>query len=1724
MDNVSKVPKYVSTLKQLTRVSVLMAAVVSTHYAQSDGSTPAGAAPGAPVGSGALSKFENINPFNGHLNVHLPLLTIGGRGSLQTPMTLAIDHQWRVRATREFPKGQVLPATYSYQPEFDGGTALKPGYGPGVLVGRKTGETSTDSQSYCGDIPYDVYLDYTVGLTRLTFILPDGTEYELRDQLTGGQPKATLGQSPCSGHGAYRGRIFVSADGSASTFISDTDIYDAPDTRSGGEFSPTGNLMLRDGSKFRIENGLVRSIRDSAGNESTFTYGGSVNSPSYRKVLTVIDPLGRVVNVAYDQSDPAPYGLCDKITFKGFGGEQDQTIRISKSDLVDALRPDNPHMPLEDLFSHANGSGVVNPKVVSSVWLADGQQRYRFYYSSYLEVARVELPTGGAVEYDFAGFGDPPGDGFFGNDPEQGNSFIYRRLTERRVYSDGATLEGKTTFSADEIGDSLPGALSTVTVNHWKPGSPSATLISSQIHYFTGSAFGSMKMKRNTEYSPAMEGREYQTEYLASDGLTVLRRVNKNWQQRAPLGWWRTDHPSLSLDCEPPNDPRLVEAITTLPTLNLVSKQTFACDIYNNQTDVYDYSYGVGVPGSLVRHIHTDYLTTNSYNGIDYTGTSVHIRDLQTAKFIYALSSGAETTVAAVEFRYDEPERSVLTYDSVTGWVNPGNSAPGHQTTTRSWLNFNAGSFSTYPNGTYLETHAQYDQCGNIRHLWDARGNQSSVTYYDSFSDGIPRNTYAFATHASLPPVPFPAGQTASTITFSKASTYDFSTGHLTSITDVNGTSTTFSYSGPFNRLHQITRPFGGGSTTYEYGDEPNNVYVRTLTTQNSTQTLELVETLDGLGRPSRAFSFRGNSTYETTDTQYDEMGRNWRRSNPYLSSGPGSTVNPSDLWTTVSYDALSRNTTVTYPDNTHSTITYGAVTTYTPGTTTTVTDQANKKRRTVIDALGKIIRADEPDKNTGSLGTENSPVLSTYYTYDALGNLLTVFQGGNQLRTFVYDSLGRQISATNPEAGPINGPGTTTYKYDEVGNPLERTDPRGVVTTYAFDALHRITARSYSDGTPGVTYTYYGDSTPSLRGRLASISSSVSTNTYDSYDALGRVFSATQTTDGQTYATSYEYDYLGHLTSQTYPSGRIVTTTFDITGRESQVSGQMAGESNKTYASQLSYTPHGAVTSMQLGNGLAYGASFNSRLQTESISLAEAGTAAPKLLDLRFAYGGVSNNGSLLSQRIIVANSPGLDVTQSYGYDQLNRLTSAAEASGANVTWKQVFIYDFYGNRQFDTTQTTANVLGSNPTINANKNRIVSETNSQYSNGFSYGYDEAGNLTQDAFGQHFTYDAENQQSSFTDQDSESFTYAYDSEGKRVKRTDLDGTTILVYNILGQLIEEYADFVPPSASGTSYLTADQLGSPRIITDANGGVKARHDYLPFGGELFLGIGGRSYQQGYRWWDTIKQKFTEYPRDGETGLDYAHYRYYSNTQGRFTSVDPLAQSAEISMPQSWNKYGYCLNNPYSFTDPDGLVWLRANNDGSDDAEYIWIDDAEYAAHPEKYTNYTVANGARVRYQWGMNCPQCEGLEPGQLVELNADSSISPVVEASVTISIREEDQLAVESITRLVGGEVGELDIVKNTTGTSFGDARKRLQQAGFDEYYFDYHPEHWGGDDYQGKVRGNWYHVTLGRPPDKVQCLPQCRLVTDPKEPWTFLQMHWHYLPPKYHWVEYVPWP
>ncbi|HEU4932648.1 MAG TPA: HNH/ENDO VII family nuclease [Pyrinomonadaceae bacterium] len=631
-------------------------------------------------------------------------------------------------------------------------------------------------------------------------------------------------------------------------------------------------------------------------------------------------------------------------------------------------------------------------------------------------------------------------------------------------------------------------------------------------------------------------------------------------------------------------------------------------------------------------------------------------------------------------------------------------------------------------------------------------------------------------------------------------------------------------------------------------------------------------------------------------------------------------------------------------------TATTGTVTTAYDAMFTSVTDQAGKIRRSKVDALDRLVRVDEPDA-ANSLGSQSAPVQATSYQYDSLGNLAFISQG-SQTRSFSFTSLSRLREATNPESGTIN------YEYDENGNLktkliarlLPNTSTR-ITTSYVYDELNRVTSRTYNDGTPNVTYTYDAPGVLNSRGRLTSITSSVSSYSYGEYDAQGRVKRGTQTTAGQDFLMTYQYDVAGRLISQTYPSGRVVKTEYDDAGRiagvKNNASGTFyAGATSTDATNRFQYSAAGAIQALKLGNGLWEHTNFNSRLQPTQIGLGSASTNST-ILQVDYDYGTTSNNGSLQSQTIIVptvAGVTGFTATQTYTYDTLNRLATAQENNGSS--WKQNFDYDRYGNRKLlsGTTLPAALTPSNNPIINPNNNRIDVAATGQT----NVSYDDAGNLTREFGGHTYQYDAENKMVSYDGgaTGSGGASYSYDGNGNRVQKVvggSAPLTTIFVYDIIdSQLIAEYSDS-GSTTNGTSYVTSDVLGSPRVITGSAQEIKGRHDYLPFGEELVAGNGGRTPQQNYGA-DNLRKKFTQKERDIETGLDYFLARYYSSAQGRFTSPDEFTGGpdefydfkdlaaenptfyADLTDPQSLHKYQYGYNNPLLYVDPDGHQGVR------------------------------------------------------------------------------------------------------------------------------------------------------------------------------------------------------
>jgi len=672
------------------------------------------------------------------------------------------------------------------------------------------------------------------------------------------------------------------------------------------------------------------------------------------------------------------------------------------------------------------------------------------------------------------------------------------------------------------------------------------------------------------------------------------------------------------------------------------------------------------------------------------------------------------------------------------------------------------------------------------------------------------------------------------------------------------------------------------------------------------TKTITTSQVYDGWGRVIRSVDKNNGQV----NTSYDAMGRAVSRTNPFTAGGtPGPT-------TTFQYDLTNKAMITTLPGGNTGRSDYS-------GSTVTSTDQVNRKIKRETDGLGRLIKVTEQDVSTAALTQETS------YSYSLQDKLTGVNQGG-QLRSYRYDAMGRLLYEKIPEQSATINDGTGTmwsskYSYTEWGGVANKQDARGVITSYAYDSLHRATQVSYNTVSgvttaPTVTYVYdydvnYGTT---ATGKLLRVNLGSDYQERYTFDGMLRVSSAIRTIGTRTYTTSYNsYNEAGQLTQMTYPSTRQVSVTHDNFGRLNGLTG---------YVSSIGYSVAGQVTGDTLGNGVveAFGYDAN-RLQLTSQTATKSGNT---LMNLTYGYNATAgqmgsgstagNAGQLMS---ISGTIGGLTESAAYTYDNLGRLLTSNQTSNGSSAQRR-FAYDRWGNRtamwdavsggnqiQSITLQQSAGV----PT-----NRIVSVTSGSTVN---YTYDAAGNVTNDGL-HSYAYDSENRIVSVDG--GATASCAYDHQNRRYKKTV--GSTVSHYvweggqqlarhdGSTGAVAIDYvysgSRMIAKIGSGvTQYFLNDRL-SVRLSLDTSGNITGRQGHLPFG-EDFAETGTQQ-----------KQHFTSYERDGEIGADYAVNREYSQTAGRFGSADPYRASGYLTDPQSWNRYSYSKNDAINRKDPSGL----------------------------------------------------------------------------------------------------------------------------------------------------------------------------------------------------------
>lgn len=659
----------------------------------------------------------------------------------------------------------------------------------------------------------------------------------------------------------------------------------------------------------------------------------------------------------------------------------------------------------------------------------------------------------------------------------------------------------------------------------------------------------------------------------------------------------------------------------------------------------------------------------------------------------------------------------------------------------------------TLVGGVSPVTHTAYNIQGMRTFEYDANGNPPTQYQYDG-------------TGAFVNEIDYPLGQ-------KELFTYDANTGLMTSHTDRNNRPTSYTYDSlrrPLSIVYPLTDSqghAGGGSEVFIYSDAlptPSFTFTKQI---NGGPSFEEIGTVDGFGRQIRTQVGVAASTctsgYVTVDTTYDNEGRKFSTSNPYCTTGD-TTYGISSTY----YDALGRPVLTVPPDGTAPTsnlnitcLSNDICTSYL-GKTTTVTDETGRQRSTVADALGRSPHVIE-DPN-GMLHYD------TYYTYDPLGNLLNVAQGGSRQRTFVYDSLSRLTQSTNPESNTTTtGTVATIYSYDANGNLQSKTDARGQTTSFCYDALNRVTVKSWAtdachDPAPVATYSY--DNQVNCVGQPSCYNVGHRTGMSDaggsesvSYDQMGRELTVARTTNSATKSTTYSYNYDGSIASLTYPTGNIITYSYDQRGLPTAAV-DMANAIN--YATGGVYAPQGALSALTVGSnatftGINVNNAFNKRFQPSELKAwSTAGTA----MDLTYSFYDANghNNGNVWG----IANNLDTTRSQTFNYDGVNRVSSAhsGTTSGTNC-WGEAFGYDQWANLLSITDLTGYTGTGC---TRESLGLSVGSDNRISNLGFSY--DPSGNLLNDTT-YTYTWNPESQMAT-----AAGVTYIYDGDGNRVAKAN----------------------------------------------------------------------------------------------------------------------------------------------------------------------------------------------------------------------------------------------------------------------------------------------------------------------------------------------------------------
>jgi len=532
--------------------------------------------------------------------------------------------------------------------------------------------------------------------------------------------------------------------------------------------------------------------------------------------------------------------------------------------------------------------------------------------------------------------------------------------------------------------------------------------------------------------------------------------------------------------------------------------------------------------------------------------------------------------------------------------------------------------------------------------------------------------------------------------------------GHVTELTDhdaygrplrlidSNGLVTELAYDA---RGRLVSRNVGGEITLFDYDGVGN------LTAIELPDGSELHYEYDAARRLVALADEEGNRIDYTLDAAGNRVEQNVRDDTGILARTQQQVFDEFDrLIRTIG--ARGQTTRHTYDDN---------------GNRIGTTDPAGDATQRAFDALDRLAQVTDP---LGGI---------TAYEYDGRDRITAVTDPNGNTTRYTYNGFGDRIRVDSPDSG------VTTHEFDAARNVIAKTNAKGQRTQYSYDALNRLIRTDYADG---AVVEYVWDEDDHGIGRLARVEETTADGRSHriewTYDRHGRVTRRTQVVEGLALTTQHAYDAAGRRIETIYPSGRIVTYTYEadaVTGIT------VDGE---TVLGDAGYEPFGPVNGWTWGDGDVHSRTYDldGRLTRHGLANGSAG-------------GGTRTIDYTADDNIAAITGPRLSRT--YGYDGLDRLVAANDPGRIDQ-----YQYDANGNRtqriEAGETETYTTETGSNRLLAVNGARNV-----------EYSYDANGNLVDD--GDHvYTYSARN----------------------RLVAVDGGNTAAYRYNALGQRIHKRA--------------------------------------------------------------------------------------------------------------------------------------------------------------------------------------------------------------------------------------------------------------------------------------------------------------------------------------------